>query len=374
MKKSYLAAICFIFICVLSACQSSKPYLAKNIKQTTDSLQKPIYSVFLIGDAGKAQANEPCLQVLQKMAEKSGKNSAVIYLGDNIYPFGLPDSNTTTRKEAELYLTRQLAIFKNYEGFPLMIPGNHDWNMSLKGGMEAVMREEKFVEQYLNRGNTFLPDSACPDSKEILLTDNIVLLALDTEWWFHEHEKPQGKNSRCTSKTPEDFIKYVKETIAKHKGKHIIVAAHHPLVSNSKYFTWKSHIFPLTDFNKKWLFPLPILGSLYVGYRKLGLSRHDIIHKNSKKLQENLFQAFGNQPLIYAAGHDHNLQLHQQKQQYFVVSGSGSKLRDVPKRHGALFTANQKGFAVVHFYQNNPKPVIEYINEKGEILLRMELF
>lgn len=374
----YLLLFC-LAITVLG-CQNSKPYIASSKKLQTDTTQKANFSVFLIGDAGKASENEPTLQVLKRELQRSDNenhgnitgNSAVIFLGDNIYMFGLPDSNATSRKDAELLLTRQLDILKDYKGKPIIIPGNHDWNMSLKGGLAAVKRQEKFVENYLQRGNTFLPDSACPDAKEVLLNDSIVLLAIDTEWWFHKHDKPQGKASYCHSKSPEDFLATMQTAIQRNKGKKIIVVGHHPLITNSEYFSWKSHIFPLTDFNKKWLLPLPILGSIYVAYRKLGFSRHDISHPSYKKLRKGLMNSFANTPVLYAAGHDHNLQFHQRNKQYYVVSGSGSKLRDVPKRHKALFTANKKGFAVLRFYQNQA-PMIEYFSEKGEVIFRKTL-
>jgi predicted phosphodiesterase len=338
-----------------------------------ENTPKASFSVFLIGDAGKASENEPTLQVLTRELQLTNQNSAVIFLGDNIYPFGLPDSSSNTRKEAEISLIRQLETLKNYEGKPIFIPGNHDWNMSLKGGLAAVKREEQFVENYLQRGNTFLPDSACPDAKEVFLTDSIVLLAIDTEWWFHKHDKPQGKTSYCHSKSPEEFLATLKIAIQRNQGKKIIVVGHHPIITNSAYFSWKSHIFPLTDFNKKWLLPLPILGSIYVAYRKLGFSRHDISHSNYKKLNKGLINSFANTPIIYAAGHDHNLQFHQRNKQYYVVSGSGSKLRDVPKRHKALFTANQKGFAVLRFYQNQT-PMIEYFSgDSGKVIFRKRL-
>ncbi len=364
----------FYLLFSLWSCQSAKPYIADSEKlQKIDSLPKPKFSVFLIGDAGKAAENEPTLKLLKKELEKKHKQSAVIFLGDNIYPFGLPDTTESTRKQGELALVRQLEILKNYKGQTIFIPGNHDWNMSLKGGLAAVKREEQFIEKYLQGGNTFLPDSACPDAKEVFLTDNLVLLAIDTEWWFHKHEKPQGKTSYCHSQSPEEFLATLKMAIQRNEGKKIIVVGHHPIITNSAYFTWKSHIFPLTDFNKKWLLPLPILGSIYVIYRKLGFSRHDISHSNYQKLNKGLIDAFGNTPVIYAAGHDHNLQLHQRNKQYYVVSGSGSKLRDVPKRHKALFTANHKGFAVIHFYQNQ-EAIIEYFSgNSGKVIFRTKI-
>lgn len=368
--SSSLLVIASFFL--LASCQQSKLYRSKSNISLSVPTQKPVYSVFLIGDAGKASANEPTLQTLQKELQNSGKQSAVLFLGDNIYPAGLPDSLHPSYQEAVTYLNRQLQTVKNYEGTVLFIAGNHDWNMSRQGGQAAVKRQEQYVEKYLGRGNTFLPDSACPDAAPLLLHDSLVVVPLDTEWWFHEHEKPQGNQSPCPSKNKAEFFSNLQCQLAQHQNKRILVAAHHPIISNSKYFTWKSHLFPLTDFNPRWWLPLPVLGSLYVGYRKLGLSRHDLMHRNAKNLHKGLLSAFGNVPLLYVAGHDHNLQLHKKNKQYFVVSGAGSKLRAVPKRHKALFVANCKGFAVLRFYENS-EAILEFIDEKGKVLSRWKM-
>ncbi len=363
-----------VFAFLLFSCSLNKPYIASQAKNIAPKpISNPIFSLYLIGDAGKAAENEPTLQTLQALLAKETPQSAVVFLGDNIYPAGLPDSTSADYTTAATYLLRQLVTVKNYRGKPFFIAGNHDWNMSRVGGQAAVRREEKFVENYLNKGNTFLPDTACAGVVSISLTDSLLLLALDTEWWFHEFEKPQGEKCNCTSRSKEELLANLQTLLAQHPNKKIVVVGHHPLYSNSAYFTWKSHLFPLTDFNPRWVLPLPVLGTLYVWSRRLGVSRHDFAHKNYKDFRKRMLQTFGTTPLVYAAGHDHNLQLHHRQQQHFIVSGSGSKLRHVAKRHKALFTVSQKGFAVLRLYDKG-KMWVEYIaGESGQVLFAYPL-
>ncbi len=365
----YLSLISLLF-----SCQLNKPYIAPQARKAVQkSANPPVFSLYLIGDAGKAAENEPTLQTLQELLTKETPQSAVVFLGDNIYPAGLPDSTSADYTTAATHLLRQLATVKNYGGKPFFIAGNHDWNMSRVAGQAAVRRQEKFVENYLNKGNTFLPDTACAGVASVSLTDSLLLLALDTEWWFHEFEKPQGEKCNCTSRSKEELLTNLQTIIAENRHKKIVVVGHHPLYSNSAYFTWKSHLFPLTDFNPRWVVPLPILGTLYVWSRRLGVSRHDFAHKNYKDFRKRMLQMFATTPLVYAAGHDHNLQLHHRQQQYFVVSGSGSKLRHVAKRHKALFTVSQKGFAVLRLYDNG-KMWVEYVaGENGKVLFEYPL-
>jgi hypothetical protein len=54
--------------------------------------------------------------------------------------------------------------------------------------------------------------------------------------------------------------------------------------------------------------------------------------------------------IIYAAGHDHNLQYFPVKGNHYLVSGSGSKTAFVKKGGKEIFTHEHKGFFVVDFY------------------------
>ena len=61
--------------------------------------EAPIYSVFLVGDAGEPGKN-PVLDLLKTELEKVGDRGSVIFLGDNIYPQGMPPKGHKLRAEA----------------------------------------------------------------------------------------------------------------------------------------------------------------------------------------------------------------------------------------------------------------------------------
>ena len=86
----------------------------------------PIYSVYLIGDAGEPYEN-PVLTLLKKELDMAGENAAVIFLGDNIYPKGMPPEDHPLRAEAELAIDGQINAVKDFAGKKVFIPGNHDW-------------------------------------------------------------------------------------------------------------------------------------------------------------------------------------------------------------------------------------------------------
>ncbi len=148
----YFLAILILLLAILSTFSFAQP--------TTQPAVPVAYTVYLIGDVGapSLEIQEPTLALLQKQLEASDTASAVIYLGDNIYQKGLPDSAERKRKESEQYLLEQLKITDNFPGQVFFIPGNHDWARSGRKGWERIKNQEYFVENYLKRGNVFLPD------------------------------------------------------------------------------------------------------------------------------------------------------------------------------------------------------------------------
>ena len=209
--------------------------------KSSPSESESIYKVYLIGDAGAPKTyDDPTLTLFSKHLEKASKNSAAIFLGDNIYGNGLPDSTHPERLFYENRLLTQLKTVKEFSGKVFFIPGNHDWDNGQTHGLKAVKRQEQFIEDYLGRGNTFLPDNGFPGPHEVKLmdeddhpdlNDDIRLVALDTQWWLHEYEKSYGDNGDFVVNDAGDVINKLEDIVRDRKNDYLIIAAHHPLVS-----------------------------------------------------------------------------------------------------------------------------------------------
>ncbi|MDZ7659020.1 metallophosphoesterase [Fodinibius sp.] len=340
--------LCFTVIGFASfGCSSTTFYQQNTTEQTPQG--EPIYSVYLIGDTGapSIEPQEPILGVLEAQLKRSGEQSAVIFLGDNVYPDGLPPKQSPSRAQAEKRLLTQLKIIDDYPGQVVFIPGNHDWASSEKNGLKQLRRQEKYIESYLNRGNTFLPDSG--NSGPVLLnlaTANthpdinfdIQLVAIDTQWWLHKHEKPLWKNVDSANQQKEKILTKLEEMITADLDAETLVAAHHPLFSFGRHggkFPNSTHFLP------------PVFGSLYVAYRNIWGYPQDIASYSN--LKEGMLHSFKDKPgLIYASGHEHSLQfipyLNGSRQQYHLVSGSATKPSFVKKGSGDSFTYRGKGF------------------------------
>ena len=99
MNKYIKILSIFTFI-ILNACASYKTkYKVENFSQKLPN-GKIKSTFYLIGDAGGAQigTTTKALKALKQTLDTvASKNTHLIFLGDNIYPSGLPDKKSSNR-------------------------------------------------------------------------------------------------------------------------------------------------------------------------------------------------------------------------------------------------------------------------------------
>ena len=329
------------------------------------------YSVFLIGDVGNPiladKGGEPSLNFMRQQMLRAGSKSAVVYLGDNIYNQGMPPEGKYDRKTAEARLNAQLDVLKGYQGEKYMVPGNHDWIQGYKGGLAQVIREQVYAEHYLAQdsaefaytGDFLVPRDGCPGPYEIRLRDDLVMIALNSQWFITDQaNRPFG--SACGADNEEEVYAQLDEVLKRNQDKHILIVTHHPLFSDGihgGYFTFADHVFPLSIVAKYAFVPLPIIGSIYPLAREYGGIAQDISYPAYQDYKKNLLALFAKYPnVIYANGHEHNLQYYDEvtTKSHFITSGSGCKTQHVKPGKGgdALFSDKEKGLARLNYYDD----------------------
>src|SRR3954467_1422873 len=98
--------------------------------------------IFLIGDAGDMNsATHPVIEWLKKNVDWEDERNSVIFLGDNIYPLGLPMEGEPSYPHAKAILDDQISLVKGKKGKAFFIPGNHDWRNGKLGGWEQATRQ-----------------------------------------------------------------------------------------------------------------------------------------------------------------------------------------------------------------------------------------
>ena len=120
-------------------------------------------TLFLIGDAGAPAAppdSEPVFMALQAAAT-SAPHPVIVFLGDNVYPSGMPDSAAPNRAAAERTLLQALRVVRASGARGVFVPGNHDWDSMQPGGWDAIRRQERFIAA-AGGGPALLPPGNAP--------------------------------------------------------------------------------------------------------------------------------------------------------------------------------------------------------------------
>lgn len=359
------------FLILFQACATYHPQFGHKIKNpvedTIADTSQIAHTFYLIGDAGNAdleKANEFLILFHQELI-KSDKNSTLLFLGDNIYPLGVPPEEDKINYEiAHNKLIKQLELSKDFKGKTIFIPGNHDWY----SGLEGLKRQEKIVTDYLNDKKSFLPKKGCAID-DVKINDQILLITIDSQWFLENWDKTPKINDNCSIKTREAFIDELESILKKNWYKTVIIAFHHPLFthgSHGGHYSFKKHIFPF-----KQPIPLPVIGSFLNLLRKTtGASPQDYnnkVYSNFTKRIETIIRPYNN--IIVVSGHDHSLQYLDSKNIKQIISGSGSNISPAKAIDPKDFTYGKLGYATLEVYKNGKTVVSFYGKENNEIKL-----
>jgi hypothetical protein len=323
-----------------------------------------IQRIVLIGDAGElTDGKHPVVDAVKKTISLD-KITTVLFLGDNIYRYGLPDDQSTNYIKSRAILDSQLSIVDHKDARVLMIPGNHDWDNGRRGGYDAIIREQVYVDFAKKTNVEFFPKDGCPGPVEIKLGKEVILLIFDSQWWLHQFEKP-GIESDCLCKTEDELAGKIKDIISRHPEKLVILASHHPFKSNGihgGFFTFKQHLFPLTDVKKNLYIPMPVVGSIYPITRSVFGIPQDLKHPNYANMIDQITTAVktSSKNVIFVSGHEHNLELIQEDNYTYIISGGGCKENRVSKNTRSPFINAANGFSVLEVSANKNVTITFY--------------
>jgi len=213
-------------------------------------------TMFLIGDAGApAPGGEPVLKALSAELAKAPGQRVVVFLGDNVYPRGLPDSAAPDRTEMERRLDTQVDVVKAAGARGIFVPGNHDWAKHGPDGWNAMRRQGRQIARRGAPEVELLPVDGCPGPAVVDFGERVRLIALDTQWWLHGGPRPVGPDSKCRAANERAVADSLKADLASAGNRKVVVAAHHPLATGGEhggYFGVQSYLFPLRVV-KPWL-------------------------------------------------------------------------------------------------------------------------
>ncbi|MDO5968535.1 metallophosphoesterase [Flavivirga aquimarina] len=364
MYTQYKTILALIVMLILSACATYKPQYKNPNTDSSFPDKEIVHSFYLIGDAGNSSlgTSSKALQSFKETLNKASKHSTALFLGDNIYPKGLPKKGDEGRTFAEHQLNIQTEAVKDFKGKAVFVPGNHDW---YSNGLKGLKRQEKYIEDILGK-NTFLPENGCPIEK-VNISDDIVMIVVDSEWYLTNWNKHPTINDDCEIKTRTKFFDEFEGEIKKARGKTTIVAMHHPMFTNGPHggqFSFGSH-----------MKPIPVLGTLKNVIRKTGgVTIVDIQNKAYNEFKKRIVTlSQENDKVIFVSGHDHNLQYIVKDNLPQIVSGSGSKETATRNAGKGQFSYGSEGYARLDVFKGGSSYVRFYSVKDNAIVFQTQV-
>ena len=298
-------------------------------------------TLYLVGDAGEDNpVRDAVLAHLSSDIEAVGRRRPglpiiVAFLGDNIYEIGAREEH---RDEDFAILAAQanaLGDGPNVRG--VFLPGNHDW---AKGANDADARsavrvqQEWLAEVPRARRVEFLPSDGCPGPAAFDVGRTVHLVFIDTEWLLRLPDDDCGD--------ADGFYERLQADLEANRDRRIVVVAHHPMATGGPH---GGNIAPLTRG--------PLVYYLAV---KSGAAVQDLASGRYSDMLTRLRTAFarsGGEPLVFAAGHDHTLQVIRMagpgEPRYQLVSGSASRTSPVDRIDGTRYATDGHGYMRLDF-------------------------
>lgn len=364
MKVVFKFGLFLALVLVFNACATLKKQVVLGSEKPLPINKEIEHSFYLIGDAGNSGLDESssALKAFKAELERASKNSTAIFLGDNIYPKGLPEESSEGYELAKHRIQIQTEAVKNFKGETIFIPGNHDWYSDIKG----LKDQEKIVEKALGK-DSFLPEDGCSIDK-IHVSDDIELILVDTHWYINNWNDQPTINDDCEIKTRQAFLDEFSSLVKKARGKTTIIALHHPMFTNGSHggqFSFASH-----------MSPLPVLGTLKNVIRKTsGIANVDLQNQYYNELQSRLITlAQVNEKVVFVSGHEHNLQYLVEDNLHQIVSGAGSKVSAVRNIGSGVFGYGTPGYAKLMVYKDGSTHVSFYSADEDTVVFETEIF
>lgn len=264
-------------------------------------------SLFLIGDAGEPdpRRRSPVLDSMTALLRAAPQSSMVVFLGDNVYPGGIPEEGRAEYADARRRLQVQVdAVPPGVRA--IFVPGNHDWAGSGPFGLYSIRLQEQMLASMAGGKNIrMLPGNGCPGPVSVD-AGRLRFIALDTQWWLHGYIVRDAA-SKCETDPATVIAALRREVSVEPAGRVVVVGAHHPLMTGGEHGGYCGIAGP---------------------FKRLAGSSQDILSHINKVMRDSIEAAFAAKPpLVYAAGHEHNIQVLRggPTVQYLLVSGAGAQ-------------------------------------------------
>ncbi|MCF1422938.1 metallophosphatase [Mangrovimonas futianensis] len=292
---------------------------------------------YFTGNTGVDESHytQEVLSAISQMSQADDK-ATFVAIGNITGKNGFPPKKKARKRAEELLQKTLMEPMQNFNGRVIYTPGKNEWN---KNGHENIDDMESFIQD--NSKAEFWPNDGCVREIEDLDTDNVELLMIDSQWFLEDWDEQLYINNKCDIKTREQFFSKFKDDLKDEQNKTVIVAIHHPILSNTR-----------RGFLEK------------IG----GVKKEDYYSQQRKKLRgalETMASMFPD--VIFVSASDENLQYLSDDGIPQIISGTGGKKTRKAKadEEDGQFASHDHGFAKLTVYNDNSSEVAFYSVEKG---------
>ncbi len=303
-------------------------------QNTSNSI--PTHGVYLIGNTANANLDNLVLRSLQKQLEATKFPAKLLFLGDLIDHNGLVKSSD----DNNLVLLRKLSEVsqKNKNIQTYFLSGDRDWDNSGPNGVQNI---HQLAQQLTIAGAELIPKDACPGPISIELDDLTTLIIFNSQWFMHPHDRPVSPDTDCPIISEFDFWDELKDHLDDAEGKNVLLAAHHPIYSGGQYAGKK-----LSGYHA-----IPIIGTMYVSYRQQIGNTRDMSNAAYQNFNQHLREILQDYPsVIYASGHEMDLQVQQIEDHYHLNSGAATTTKSVKHTKNHIFSSSEKGYMKLEYF------------------------
>jgi len=335
------APLLLLLMWMLSSCGSTKPFY-KNGKDG-----KPVSNAFL--DSGKIENSfflvggvslEDSSTVLNAVLSNSNPNDGLILLGDNLSLDQFPSASmdeVTIDNPIYAKLKSLSSAFKEF----YMIPGEKEWSNGKKTSPAAMESLDKLLKDVKDKGRLLVPAKNCGIPEVIRLGKNLIAVLVDSQWAIESESHPGEPLPGCELNNVLELRNSIKDIIQSHPTDFILFASHHPVYANGP--TAGNYSFGSN------FVPLPVLGTLINGIKNLVGSNQHFGHPAYEAYRSAFLTAIdGCTNCIVVSGHEKSLQYFNEKDQSYLIAGSGQRVAHARKGERSSFSYMSRGYVRIN--------------------------
>jgi len=293
------------------------------------------HSIYLIGNAAEQKADWTD-ELIEDIKETQNK-STVYFLGDITDKDGI---NHKPKSKNEKRLKAYKKIEKKTDAKVYFLSGDRDWDNSGKSGKKKVNHLEKYIEKDLKLKKRFIPSNACPGPYVIEENNNLVVVAINSQWFIHPHERPEAPDTDCPIVFEADFWEELEDILDDSKDKNVLLLAHHPIYSFGQHNGKK--------LGAKHL--IPFYGSFYASYKKNIGSPTDLAFPSYQLYIDKMRGLLHDyNSLIYASGHDFYNSILGHENNFFINTSISKNNRSFKNEDAIKYISKKPAFIKLNY-------------------------